>query len=72
MYDWLQIARKPNQGLKADLKMVFELIRIPTSASEIEMLEKIINPDGKKDHLTKEDFIGCFSIEEECKKPREK
>jgi hypothetical protein len=70
LYEWLQIARKPKQSLRTDIKMVFDLIRIPTSESEISILEKVISPFKDKETLSREDFINCFIIEEECKKPR--
>ena len=70
LYEWLQIARKPKQSLRSDMKMVFDLIGIPTSESEIDILERVINPQKDKEKLSKEDFINCFVIEQECKKPR--
>lgn len=43
--------------------MVFDLIGIPTSESEIDILERVINPQKDKEKLSKEDFINCFVIE---------
>lgn len=33
LYDWMRIARKPNQTLRQDLKLLFELISIPVTES---------------------------------------
>jgi hypothetical protein len=33
LYDWMRIARRPNQNLRADIKMLFELICIPITDS---------------------------------------
>lgn len=33
LYDWMKIARKPNQSLRQDVRMLFELISIPVSDS---------------------------------------
>jgi len=72
LYDWMRIARKPNQSMRQDIKMLFELIAIPISDNEIRMIEKNIDPTGTKQELTKEDFISCFVIEEEYRKSKEK
>jgi hypothetical protein len=48
LYDWMRIARKPNQTLRQDMKMLFELISIPVSESELDIIEKAINPTGNK------------------------
>jgi len=38
LYDWMRIARKPNQTLRQDIKMLFELISIPVSESELDII----------------------------------
>ena len=38
LYDWMRIARKPNQILRQDMKMLFELISIPVSESELDII----------------------------------
>lgn len=48
LYDWMRIARKPNQTLRQDMKMLFELISIPVSESELDIIEKAINSTGNK------------------------
>lgn len=48
LYDWMRIARKPNQTLRQDIKMLFELISIPVSESELDIIEKAISPTGNK------------------------
>lgn len=63
LYDWMRIARKPNQTLRQDIKMLFQLISIPVSDSEIRIVEKAIDPDGKKSELSKEDLLNCFVVE---------
>ena len=44
LYDWLQLARKPLQSLRGDLKMIMDLIKIPVSEEEVDFLLKIIDP----------------------------
>lgn len=68
----MRIARKPNQTLRQDIKMLFELIAIPVSDNEIKIIEKTINPYNNKNELTKEDLLNCFVVEEEYRKSREK
>lgn len=53
LYDWMRIARKPKQSLRQDIKMLFELISIPVSDSEIRIIEKSIDPLGNKSELSK-------------------
>ena len=53
LFDWMRIARKPNQSLRQDIKMLFELISIPVSDSEIRIIEKSIDPLGSKGELSK-------------------
>jgi len=60
----MRIARKPNQSLHQDIKMLFQLIAIPVSESEIKIIEKAVDPSGKKTELSKEDLLNCFVIEE--------
>lgn len=72
LYDWMKIARKPNQSLRQDVRMLFELISIPVSDSEIRIIEKSIDPTGTKSYLAKEDLLACFVVEEECRKAKEK
>jgi len=48
LYDWMRIARKPNQTLRQDIRMLFELIAIPVSDSEIRIIEKAIDPQSNK------------------------
>jgi hypothetical protein len=43
--------------------MLFQLISIPVSDSEIRIVEKAIDPDGKKSELSKEDLLNCFVVE---------
>jgi hypothetical protein len=38
LFDWMKIARKPNQTLRQDIKMLFDLINIPASDSEIHII----------------------------------
>ena len=40
LYDWMRIARKPNQSLRQDIKMLFELITIPITDSELNIIER--------------------------------
>ena len=72
LYDWLQIARKPAQNLREDLKMVMDLIQIPVTPEEVDFLIKIIDPHHQKERLLEEDFLSCFIVPEEAKKPKEK
>ncbi len=53
LFDWMRIARKPNQSLRQDIKMLFDLIAIPVSDSEIRIIEKSIDPLGSKSELSK-------------------
>lgn len=53
LYDWMRIARKHKQTLRQDIKMLFELISIPVSDSEIRIIEKSIDPLGNKSELSK-------------------
>ena len=64
----MRIARKPHQTLRQDIKMLFDLISIPISESEIRIIEKSIDPKGIKSELKKEDLLGCFIVEEEYRK----
>jgi hypothetical protein len=64
LYDWMRIARKPKQSLRQDIKMLFELISIPVSDSEIRIIEKSIDPSGNKSELSKQDLLACFLVEE--------
>jgi hypothetical protein len=72
LFDWMRIARKPNQSMRQDIKMLFELIAIPASDSEIRIIEKTIDPTGTKTELSKEDLLNCFIVEEEYRKSKEK
>jgi Ca2+-binding EF-hand superfamily protein len=72
LYDWMRIARKPHQTLRQDIQLLFELISIPVSESELDIIEKAISPAGTKTELKKEDLLSCFVVEEECRKPKEK
>lgn len=38
LYDWMRIARKPNQTFRQDIKLLFELIAIPITESELRVL----------------------------------
>lgn len=49
----MKIARKPNQGLRQDIKMLFELINIPISDSEIGIIQRSIDPLRNKEELSK-------------------
>jgi hypothetical protein len=53
LFDWMRIARKPNQSLRQDIKMLFQLINIPVSDSEIRIIEKSIDPLATKSELSK-------------------
>lgn len=68
----MRIARKPNQSMRQDIKMLFDLIAIPMSDTEIRIIEKTIDPTGTKNELTKEDLLNCFVVEEEYRKYKEK
>jgi hypothetical protein len=59
----MRIARKPNQSLHQDIKMLFQLIAIPVSESEIKIIQKEVDPSGIKTELKKEDLLNCFVIE---------
>ena len=72
LFDWMRLARKPNFTLHQDLKLIFELIAIPITDSEMKIIERQINPDGNKNELLKEDLLACFSVEEDLRKPQEK
>ena len=39
LYDWMKIARKPNFTLHQDLKLIFELIAVPITESEMKIIE---------------------------------
>lgn len=40
LYDWMRLARKPNQTLHQDIKLIFELIAIPITESELKIIER--------------------------------
>jgi len=48
LYDWMRLARKPHFNLQQDIKMLFELIAIPITDSEMKIIQREIDPEGKK------------------------
>ena len=53
LYDWMRLARKPNFTLHQDLRLLFDLISIPITESEMKIIEREINPEGNKTELAK-------------------
>lgn len=49
-----------------------DLIQIPLSQNELEILIKILDPKGLKKYLELQDFINCFIVSEDKKKQKEK
>ena len=66
LYDWLQIARKPDQDTEDDIKLLMELIDIPVTPEEIRFLANALKSDSNK--LEKETFLNYFFVPEEKKK----
>ena len=48
LYDWMRLARKPNFTFHQDLKLLFDLISIPITESEMKIIEREIDPEGTK------------------------
>lgn len=72
LYDWMRLARKPTYNCRQDLKLMFQLIAIPITESELAILERSINPNGDKTELSQQDLLDCLVVEEEQRKTKEK
>ena len=52
LHQWMRIARRPKNNLRQDIKLVFELIAVPLSDSELDIMQQDIDPYNNKKELT--------------------